>query len=331
MGDLRAMGLLNEDINGRRVGRRTFIKGAGLATLGAVAAMQRPLAGAEEAFPNSSGSELPKLKAPPLACDCHHHIYDPARFPFSRPGSEANATVEDYRRIQKRLGTSRSVIATPKPYLTDNRVTLDAISQFGANARGLANVDPAITDAELETLKRGGMSGVRFLLLGGNAAEVLNKIQALASRVNEMGWHIDLGISADQIVAAESLLMSFPAVIAIDHMGRIPEPMGVQHPAFTIVRKLLDRGRTWVKLSLAGGDSKVGPPAYSDVVKVAQAYVQAAPERMVWGTNWPHPNETAKPDDAMIFDLLSEFAPDDRTRHRILVENSELLYGFAKQ
>jgi D-galactarolactone isomerase len=313
-----------------RIGRRTFLKGAGLATLGSASILPAPFADAEEAFPNSSGTERPKLKAPPLACDCHQHIYDPVRFPFTQPGSESNATVADYRRFQKRLGTTRNIIATPKPYLTDNRVTLDAISQFGANARGLAAVDPAITDTELESLKQGGISGVRFLLLGGNAAEAIARIQPLANRVNEMGWHIDFGISADQIVAVEDMLMSFPAVLVFDHMARIPEPAGVNHPAFTIMRKLLDKGRTWVKLSLASTDSKIGPPTYADVVEVAQAYVKAAPERMVWGTNWPHPNETTKPDDAMIFDLLSQFAPDGATRHRILVKNPEVLYGFSK-
>ncbi len=252
------------------------------------------------------------------------------RFPFLRPGTESDATVADYRLLQRRLGTTRNVIATPKEYVNDNRVTLDAIAQFAPNARGLASVDPSVTDAELESLRKGGMNGVRFLLLGGDAAGTINKIQTLASRVNEMGWHIDFGISADQIIAVEDLLTKFPAVIAIDHMARIPEPAGVNHPAYAVVRRLIDKGRTWVKLSLAGGDSKVGPPAYTDVVKLAQAYVQAAPERMVWGTNWPHPNETTKPDDAMIFDLLSEYAPDEATRHRILVENPAVLYGFAK-
>jgi predicted TIM-barrel fold metal-dependent hydrolase len=312
----------------RGIGRRAFLKGAGLAGMAAV--IPARVTGAQETVPNTSGTERATLKAPPLACDCHQHIFDPVRFPFLRPGTESDATVADYRLLQRRLGTTRNVIATPKEYVNDNRVTLDAIAQFAPNARGLASVDPSITDAELESLKKGGMNGVRFLLLGGDAAGTINKIQTLASRVNEMGWHIDFGISADQIIATEDLLMNFPAVIAIDHMARIPEPAGVNHPAYAIVRRLIDKGRTWVKLSLAGGDSKVGPPAYTDVVKLAQAYVQAAPERVVWGTNWPHPNEATKPDDAMIFDLLSEYAPDEATRHRILVENPAVLYGFAK-
>ena len=106
--------------------------------------------------------------------------------------------------------------------------------------------------------------------------------------------------------------------------------MGAKHPAFSLIRRLIDKGRTWVKLSVTYDNTKDGPPTYADLTKVAQAYVQAAPERMVWGSNWPHPNETNKPDDALLFDLLARWAPNEATRHRILVENPEMLYGFAK-
>ena len=117
-----------------------------------------------------------------------------------------------------------------------------------------------------------------------------------------------------------------------DHLARIPQPAGVDHPAFAFVKKLIDRGRTWVKLSSAYQDSKAGPPAYADVSKVAQAYVKAAPERMVWGSDWPHPTEKtdAKPDDAILFDLLADWAPDEAVRHRILVDNPAALYRFGR-
>jgi predicted TIM-barrel fold metal-dependent hydrolase len=186
-----------------------------------------------------------------------------------------------------------------------------------------------ITDAELETLHRGGIRAIRFFL-HANAAATLAMARPLADRVKELGWHVDFGASPDQIVAVEDLLMSFPATIVFDQMAHIPGPIGSGQPAFTIIRKLLDKGRTWVKLSMTYRDSKDGPPTYADVTKVAQAFVQAAPERMIWGTNWPHPNEASKLDDAMIFDLLSQWAPDEATRHRILVENPEVLYGFSK-
>jgi D-galactarolactone isomerase len=124
-------------MNERRIGRRTFLQRASLAAFGAAGLFDARVSHAQVAVPNSTGTELPKLKALPLACDCHHHIYDTARFPAPKSGAEPNSTVTDYRLLQKRIGTTRDVIVTPRPYATDNRVTLDAIAQFGANARAL--------------------------------------------------------------------------------------------------------------------------------------------------------------------------------------------------
>ncbi len=312
----------------RTIGRRSFLQGAGLWVVSGVL----PSEGlAQIAVPNSSGTELPRLKAPPLACDCHHHIYDTARFPaVQRP--EPNARVAEYRLLQRRIGTSRDIVVTPSAYGTDNRVTLDAISQLGANARGVAVINPTITDTELKALDRGGIRGIRFALnttLNGNKAVTsLDMIEPLAKRVDELGWHVQLQTGADQIVSARDLWNRVPSVMVFDHMGHIPQPMGTKHPAFALICRLIDKGRTWVKLSVTYDNTKDGPPTYADVTKVAQAYVKAAPERMVWGSNWPHPNETIKPDDAVLFDLLAEWAPDETTRHRILVENPAELYGF---
>lgn len=317
---------------GRKIDRRKFLQGTGLAALGAAGLFDARLSPAQVAVPNSTGAELPKLKAPPLACDCHHHIYDAARFPAPKSGAEPNSTVADYRLLQKRIGTTRDVIVTPSPYATDNRVTLDAIAQLGSNARGVAVIHPDITDAELENLARGGIRGIRFSLSAPVAAAVttLEMIEPLSKRVSALGWHVQINMDPDQIVAAEDLWMRLPAVMVFDHMGHIPQPMGMKHPAFPLIRKLVDKGRTWVKLSVTFDNTKDGPPTYADVNKVAQAYVQAAPERMVWGSNWPHPTETNKPDDAMLFDLLTQWAPREATRHRILVENPATLYDFAK-
>ncbi|HZO44829.1 MAG TPA: amidohydrolase family protein, partial [Xanthobacteraceae bacterium] len=143
-------------------------------------------------------------------------------------------------------------------------------------------------------------------------------------------WHVQIHMRGDQIVDAASLWDRLPCPIVFDHLGRIPQPAGVDDPAFKIIRRLIDKGRTWVKVSGAYHDTKVGPPGYADVTQVAQAFVQAAPERMVWGSDWPHPSEPKKPDDAVLLDLLLEWAPDEPTRHRILVENPQALYGFAK-
>jgi predicted TIM-barrel fold metal-dependent hydrolase len=120
-----------------------------------------------------------------------------------------------------------------------------------------------------------------------------------------------------------------PTSIVFDHMGHVPQPAGLSHPVYSVIRRLVDKGRTWVKLSVTYDNTVDGPPGYADITKVAQAYVKGAPERMVWGSNWPHPNETNKPDDAILFDLMLRWAPDERTRNRILVQNPAELYGFA--
>jgi len=320
-------------MNERKIGRRTFLQGASLAGLSAAGLLDAWISHAQVGVPNSSGTELPKLKAPALACDCHHHIYDTARFAPPQAGAEPNARVAEYRLLQRRLGTTRDVVVTPRAYGTDNRVTLDAITRFGANSRGVAVIHPTITDAELNALAKGGIRGIRFSL-GANptatAATTLDMIEPLSKRVNALGWHVQIFMDADQIAASEDLWPRLPSVIVFDHMGHIPQPVGIKHPAFTIIRRLVDKGRTWVKLSVTYGMTQDGPPTYADVNKVGQAYVQAAPERMVWGSNWPHPNETNKPDDAMLFDLLTQWAPREATRRRILVENPAILYGFEK-
>ena len=317
------------------IARRTFIQGA--SALAATGLAQRE--GRAEGAPNSAGTEAPKLKAPPGACDCHHHIYDPARFPPSRPSAQQvpNARVEDYRLLQRRLGLSRDIVVTPTPYpapVSDNQVTLDAIRQLGPNARGVVIVYPEITDAELKAYDAAGVRGVRYSLTSGRpgAASTASPadIEAMSKRVNALGWHVQFNTTAEQIVAAEDLLKRLASPIVFDHMGHLPQPEGIGHPGFRIIRELIDKGRTWVKLSVTYDSSNDGPPGYADVNRVGQAYVRAAPERLVWGSNWPHPSEPAKPDDAMLFDLLAQWAPDEATRNRILVQNPETLYGFAK-
>jgi predicted TIM-barrel fold metal-dependent hydrolase len=260
------------------------------------------------------------------------HVYDGERFPPPRPESrmQSNGRAADYRLLQKRIGTSRTVVVQPAAYGTDNRVTLDAIAQLG-DARGVAVVHPTVTDAELKALAQGGIRGIRFTQFDPRTAvTTFDMIEPLAKRVNDLGWHVQIHMRGDQIVDAASLWDRLPCPIVFDHLGRLPQPAGVDDPAFAIIRRLLDNGRTWVKVSGAYIDTKVGPPSYADVTKVAQAFVKAAPERMVWGSDWPHPSASPKPDDAVLLDLLFEWAPDEPTRHRILVGNPQTLYGFAK-
>lgn len=324
--------LIGRDLVGRHmVGRRTFLKETGLAAF-AAAAFPPEGARAGEPVPNSSGAGAPKLTVPVNACDCHMHIYDAEGFPPQRPGSrlQSNARPADYRLLQRRLGTTRTVVVTPAAYGTDNRVTVDAVARLG-NARGVAVVLPEVTDAELRSLADGGIRGIRFTVFDpASAVTRIDMIEGLARRVNDLGWHVQIHMRGDQIVDAADMLERLVSLIVIDHIGRLPNPAGVDHPAFPVIRRLLDRGRTWVKLSGAYQDTKVGPPTYADVGKVARALVKAAPERMVWGSDWPHPTEKDKPDDAMLLDLLADWAPDEATRRRILVDNPADLYGFAR-
>ena len=278
----------------------------------------------------SSGSERPKTKAPARATDCHHHIYD-ARFPIDakatlRPG---DATVADYRQLQARIGTSRNVIVQPSTYGVDNRLLVEALGQFGARARGVAVVNTDVTDAELKRLHKAGVRGIRFNLAQQGATTV-EMIDPLSKRVAALGWHIQINAPAETILAATDLWGRVPCPIVFDHLAHVPEPDGVSHPVFALVSRLLQQGKAWVKLSGAYADTKIGPPSYADSSAVAKAYVKQAPERLVWGSDWPHPSERdSKPDDALLFDLLADWAPDIHVRTRILVDNPAKLYGFV--
>src|SRR3954453_15965099 len=313
--------------------RRTF-----LGCAGAIVASGLNPAFAQHTVPNSSGNEAPRLKAPANACDCHMHIYDGERFAPARPGPQSrmqsNATVADYRLLQRRNGTTRTVIVTPAAYVTDNRVMLDGIAQLGpANTRGIAVLHPTVTDSELKTLADGGIRGIRFTVFDPRSAAVsIDMIEPLAKRVADLGWHVQIHMRGDQIVENAALLEGLPTPVVFDHLGRLPQPAPLEHAAFGVIRRMLDKGRTWVKLSGAYMDTNAGAPTYADKTAVAQAYIKAAPERVVWGSDWPHPTEKPehKPDDAVLFDLLAAWAPDEAQRSRILVSNPEALYGFAK-
>lgn len=280
-----------------------------------------------QAVPNSTGTDAPKLKAPANAADCHIHIYDSRFAPsVARP---ANATVQDYRLLQKRIGFTRVIIVTPRNYVTDNSVTIDAISQLGiANARGVAVLRPSVTDAELKSLDEGGIRGIRFTVGQPKTAVVsIDMIEPLAKRIADFGWHVQLNMESDQIVENAEMLRRLPTQIVFDHMGKLGLS-GLEHPAFQVIRGLLDQSRAWVKISGAYMNTRVGPPTYADASEVAKAFVKAAPQRLVWGSDWPHPSPKEPPDDAVLFDLLTEWAPDEATRNRILVSNPEALYGF---
>jgi D-galactarolactone isomerase len=316
------------------ISRRTFLTGAGVAAFTAASVLSVKDSRAQEVVPNSSGTEPPKLKAPSNACDCHMHIYDPSRFPMvpSQRVPPTEAALPQYRLLQKRIGTTRVVIVTPRNYATRNEVTVDAIKQLGRNARGVAVLHPAVTDAELRRLHDAGVRGVRFSLSDPSTSVVtLDMVEPLSKRVADLGWHVQFNVEGQQVVEWADLLRRLPSQIVFDHMGHPPLPDGIEHRSHGIIRDLINRGRTWVKLSGAYSNTQVGPP-YPDATRIALDFVKASPERIVWGSDWPHPTEAPnhKPNDAVLFDLLSQWAPDEMTRHRILVENPENLYGFTK-
>lgn len=307
--------------------RRNFFQGA----IGMIAALPE---NAQE-VPNSLGTDHPKLKAPSHACDCHMHIYDAVRVPFTpNPRvTPTRAAVPQYRILQNRIGTTRVVVVTPRNYGVDNRATIDAIIQFGADARGVAVLHPTVTDADLKKLHEGGIRGIRFSL-GDPATAVVTPgmIEPLAKRVAALGWHVQFNMGGEQIVELADVLRRLPIEMVFDHLASPPLPAGIAHPSHRIVRELLDHGRAWVKLSGAYINSRIGPPSYPEAGTIARDFVKAAPERLVWGSDWPHPSlsDDHKPDDASLFDLLSVWVPNGATRNRILVRNPETLYGFAK-
>ncbi|WP_419795193.1 amidohydrolase family protein [Pseudomonas palleroniana] len=301
--------------------RRRFLQ-AGSA-LGAAVSM-----GAFANVPFSQGDEKPKLTPPAGSVDCHMHLYD-GRYPAAPNATlfPPDASLEDYRQLQQRLGMNRMVIVTPSTYGTDNRILLDGLLRSRGDARGVAVVDGSITDTALASLHSAGVRGIRFNLSVGGAA--LNDLEPLAARVNELGWNVQVA-PGPLLVDLEPRLAKLPARVVIDHMGHVPQPEGLKSAAFTALMRLLDNQNTWVKLSAPYLRSKTGAPLYEDVGTVASALIQHNAERLLWGSDWPHPTLALdqKPDDAALLDLLARWAPDAGTRDLILRDNPVALYGF---
>ena len=274
-------------------------------------------------------ADKPKLQTPAGACDTHIHIYD-KRYPTAPTAAStpADALVPDYQAVQRQLGLSRTIVVQPSTYGTDNRCTLDAIAALGPEStRGVAIVDDDVSDAELEDLTSRGIRGARFHMLAG-APIPWERLDRIAARVQGARWHVQLQLDGRDLPAREAQVGSWPGRIVIDHVGKFLEPVPLEHPAFRCLLKFVDTGRVWVKLSGAYEVSKRGAPLYEDVGALAKALVKAAPERMLWASNWPHPSVQDKPGDAALLDTLLDWAPDEATRRRILVDNPAELYGF---
>jgi D-galactarolactone isomerase len=283
--------------------------------------------------PSSARCGVPRHRPPPVACDCHMHFFA-AHYPLAAKArhAERDASVADYRLLQKRLGLQRVVVVQPTAYGTDNRCTLDAIAELGlAVARGVAVVGTAATDAELAALHAGGIRGVRFRMLDKPELP-WEMLEVMAARIAPLGWHIQFQMDGRQLHTEEARLAGLPCPLVIEHGGKFLEPVGLDHPGFRALARLLDNGRTWVKISGAYMTSKTGAPAYADVGVVQRALIKHAPERAVWATNWPHPLSTggSLPDDAALLDRLFEWAGSRAVFERVLVANPAALYGFSR-
>ena len=271
----------------------------------------------------------PRLVAPPGACDTHMHFYDP-KYPLASTalGPPPAGEVETYCALQRRLGLERTVVVQPTAYGTDNRCTLEGMAVLGlARTRGIAVVDDQASDAHLDALTRGGMRGARFQMLPGGAIP-WEQLDRIAARVQDFGWHVQLQTDGRNFPDREAQIMSWPGRIVIDHVGKFLEPVTPEHPAFRCLMRFVETGRVWVKLSAPYEVSKASAPLYADVGLLAKALVEAAPERMLWASNWPHPSVRSPPDDAALLDLLLDWAPDEATRQKILVDNPAELYGL---
>jgi D-galactarolactone isomerase len=274
--------------------------------------------------------QSPKLKAPPGTCDTHMHIYD-RRYPLAPTAKivHGDALVPEYEAVRKRLGIERTVVVQPTAYGIDNRCTLEAMAALGPGSRGIAVVNEGVSDAELDRLTQLGIRGIRFFMLPGGALS-WDQLHPMADRVSTFGWHVQLQLDGRELPEREETLKKLKGALVIDHVGKFLEPVPVDHPAFAVLRRLLDNGRTWVKLSAPYEVSKSGPPFFDDVGALAKILARQAPERVVWATNWPHPMKHGadKPDDGVLLDMLLDWVPDEAARRKVLVDNAARLYGY---
>jgi predicted TIM-barrel fold metal-dependent hydrolase len=315
-------------MNARQPSRREVLQ-----TLGALAVATTGLTAvgcAQQPVKWSAGTERPRTNAPANAADCHHHIYD-ARFPTAPNATlkPADAFVGDYRALQSRIGTSRNVIVQPSTYGIDNRLVVESLAAFGLkNARGVAVVNTSVSDAELKQLHEAGVRGIRFNL-SPPGTTTLDMVRPLAARVAPMGWHVQVNAPAAALLEARSTWSDLPCPVVFDHLAHVLQKDGPATAA--MVRELLQKDKAWVKISGFYLDSKIGAPTYSDAVEVGTVYCREAPERVVWGSDWPHPTEHNKtiPDDAVLFDLLAACVPTEVARNRVLVDNPARLYQFG--
>lgn len=285
-----------------------------------------------EPVPFSAGRHRPQAEPPAGACDCHVHVYD-GRYPAA-PGAKLlppDASACDYRALQRCIGTTRVVLVTPSTYGTDNRCMLDGLAALGPQARGVAVVTGDESDAELQRLHGAGVRGVRLNLSLGVSGTV-DLLEPLARRIAPLGWHLQLLMAPDLLAAQAGVLRRLPLPLVFDHFGRIA-PGAQGHAAHALLLELLQGGRAWIKLSggyIVSALHTVEDPALD---ALAASYLRCAPERVLWGSDWPHATASAgvqpMPDDARQIDRLHDWLRQAGVSpQRVLVDNPQALYGF---
>lgn len=286
------------------------------------------------------------FEVPVGACDCHTHIYgDPEKFPFfaGRVYTPEIALPEEMAALHKALHIQRVVIVTPSVYGTDNSATLYGMNGYGADARGVAVIDDKTPESELDAMGQAGVRGVRLNLgtVGISDPSIgRQQFQTAAERIKSRNWHVHMFTNLAMISALKDLVAASPVPVVFDHFGGANAELGLQQPGFAELVELVRSGKAYVKISGAYHASKLEPD-YADVVPLAKALIAANSDRVVWGTDWPHPNAVTPPgrkptdmtpllqiDDGRLFNQLAVWAPDPAIRQKILVDNPVRLYAF---
>jgi len=291
------------------------------------------LASVPVCMPPDPNTKAPAYKPPPGACDAHCHIFGPGDvYPYApeRSYTPPDAPLARFKQLQRTLGLERAVLVNASCHGNDNTVILDAIAQSSGKYRGVANVDAEIADAELERLHAGGVRGIRFNFvqhLGGTPD--LDEFDSLVQRVRPLEWHVVLHFDAADLVEFREMLRALPVPFVIDHMGRVPTNDGLEQEPFRILLQTLRMENCWVKICGAERISSMGPP-FMDAVPFAHALLAVAPDRVLWGTDWPHPNiKKHMPNDGDLVDLIPLYMPDAALQKKVLVENPHRLYEFT--
>jgi predicted TIM-barrel fold metal-dependent hydrolase len=305
------------------------------------------------AMPSRNALSKPSQPSTPVnfdipagACDCHTHIHgDPEKFPFfaGRVYTPEPASPEEMSALHQALHVDRVVIVTPSVYGTDNSATLFGMKARGATARGVAVIDDKTAEADLDSMNEAGIRGIRLNLATGGVNDPSigrPRFQAAIERVKGRNWHVQLFTSLSMISAIKDLVAVCPVPVVFDHFGGAQAALGVEQPGFSDLLELVKSGKAYVKISGAYRASKVAPD-YSDAAPLAQALIAANSDRIVWGTDWPHPDSVTPPgrkpteltplfqiDDGRLLNQLPIWAPDAVIRKKILVDNPARLYGF---